>query len=282
MKSRLSVFSLYLLLSALILNGCTTVKIGVGGPGADSNTESRDAIQGSGNLVTEDRPVKHFNHVSLIGVGDVIITQGDEESLTVKADDNLMPYIKTEVENGTLVLDFIDKVKHKNIKPSRPIQYHLSLRTLTGLNVVGVGNINASPLDTDRLDILLTGVGNVTLSSLVTDHLEIILTGVGDIDIDALATQGLAIHLNGTGSVELAGQAEEQSVFLNGMGDYRAAELESRTTSVEVNGVGNAAVWATETLDVRITGPSTVEYYGDPQVTQNISIVGRLVRRDNR
>jgi hypothetical protein len=212
-------------------------------------------------VVTEDRPVSDFNRVSLIGVGDVIITQGEEESLTVRADDNLMQYIKTEVKNGTLILGFSDEVKNKIVRPSEGIKFHLSVKQVAGLDVSGAGDINASSLDADRL--------------------EIVVGGAGDVNIGSLTAEELVVRIRGAGDAELAGKVVEQDVEINGAGDYRAAKLESQTAIVEINSAGNATIWATDTLDVRISGPSTVEYYGDPQVTKNISIVGRLVSLGN-
>ena len=54
------------------------------------------AVRGSGNVVTQERQVSGFDSVALSGVGEVFITQGDKESLTVETDDNLMRYIQTE------------------------------------------------------------------------------------------------------------------------------------------------------------------------------------------
>ena len=61
-------------------------------------------INGSGDIVTESRDVSGFDKVALAGFGDVTIEVGDEESLTVSTDDNIMPYVTTEVKNNTLVL----------------------------------------------------------------------------------------------------------------------------------------------------------------------------------
>ena len=52
--------------------------------------DSGETITGSGNVVTENRPVSGFDGVSHTGIGRVIITQGEEESLTIEADDNIL------------------------------------------------------------------------------------------------------------------------------------------------------------------------------------------------
>ena len=45
-----------------------------------------DVVVGSGTIVTESRPVAAVQRVVLTGEGDVIITQGDEESLTIETE----------------------------------------------------------------------------------------------------------------------------------------------------------------------------------------------------
>jgi hypothetical protein len=278
MKGRLANLGIVVILSALIVSGCGTTKkvtVDVPGvevavdvpnvdaavdvPGVKVAVEMPDVIGGSGNVFTEGRPVSHFNRVSLTGLGEVVITQGEEESLTVKADDNLMPYIKTEVENGTLILGFTDEFKNKRIQPSKRIKFDLSVKDITGLDISGAGYVNVASLDTDRL--------------------EIVVGGVGDVNIRSLTVEELVVHLNGVGNVELAGQVAEQDVEINGFGAYQAAKLESQTTTVKVNGAGSATLWATDTLDVRIPGAGSVTYYGSPDITKKITGVGTIVSR---
>ncbi len=227
-----------------------------------TNAGSRRVVRGSGNVVTEERAVRGFDRVSLTGAGDVIVTQGESEALTVETDDNLMPYLKTEVKNGTLILGFTEEARRVNIRPSKGIKFHLQVKELSGLELLGAGDLKAASLDSDRLEILLAGAG--------------------DVDIAALRAEVLVVHLNGAGNVVLAGQVTEQDIALNGAGDYRAGELESQVVNVRLNGAGNATVWASGTLDARIPGVGQVRYYGDPQVTKGVSLTGRLVRLGER
>jgi hypothetical protein len=264
--------------------------------------ERRETIYGSGNVIAEERPVSGFDRVSLSGIGDVIITQGEEESLTVETDDNLMEYIETRVENGTLVLRFADEVDA--LRPSETILFHLTVKEIVGLSLGGIGDISAPTLDTDRLEIDLGGVGDVSIGSfaaavtsleidlggagdvvidsLVAEEFSIRLGGDGDVDVGSLAAEESVVHINGAGDVKLAGQVVKQAIFLGGAGEHDAARLESQTTIVEAGGAGTVTVWATDSLDVNIGGPSTVAYYGDPTVTKSISRVGHLVHLGRR
>jgi hypothetical protein len=57
-------------------------------------------MTGSGNVITESRDVAGFNEIALGGIGTGIVTQGDEEALTIEAEDNLLPPIGSEVREG--------------------------------------------------------------------------------------------------------------------------------------------------------------------------------------
>jgi len=217
-------------------------------------------IKGSGNVVTEDRDVSGFDSVALLGFGRVIITQGDEESLTVETDDNLMQYIETQVRGGTLELGFTDD--DILLRPSKSIIFRLSVIDLTVL---------AS-----------SGAGKFEIEKLATDRLEVTLSGAGDIKIDSLTATDLVVTVSGAGNVELAGEVETQEVDLNGLGNYNAPDLESQEATVHISGAGGTDIWVHDTLDVTISGAGGVEYYGSPHVTQDISGVGSVTSRGDK
>ena len=209
----------------------------------------------SGHVSLEDRPVSGFHRVTLTSVGQVFIIQGEDESLTVEASDNLIPFIESQVTDGTLTLGLAHETKARHVRPSE-CKYVLTVKTLTGLCLSGMGDIHVAALDTDRLEIRLGGAGNVWVGSL-----------------DA---KELVVWLDGVGNVELAGQVAEQRVAIGGSGTYRAGALRSRATSLRIDGSGDATLWAERTLCVRIPGGGSVKYYGAPEVIETITGVGKL------
>ena len=209
-------------------------------------------LRGSGKLVTETRSVNDFNRVSLSGSGKVIITQGEEESLTIETDDNVIDYIASEVKGGTLTLG---TKSGKSVSPTR-LRFTLSVKDLVGLKVSGSGDITSASLDTDRLEI---GV-----------------SGSGDIQIDSLTAKALKIGISGSGHVELAGKSPTQEVTISGSGNLRAADLQCETAKVTISGSGSATVWATESLNARMSGSGSVKYYGSPTVSSKRSGSGKI------
>ena len=76
------------------------------------------------------------------------------------------------------------------------------------------------------------------------------------------------------GSVDVAGTCTDQTVSLSGAAQLQGLTLEQHTLTVKLSGVGNATVWASESLDAALSGAGVIEYYGDAKVTQKVSGLG--------
>lgn len=217
-------------------------------------------VTGSGNIVSESREVSGFDEVVLAGSGNLTITQGDGEALTVEADDNLMDLIETEVRNGVLYLGF--KSGANIINTSRAVQYQLTVDDLSELTISGSGNVSAE--------------------SLVSDDFSLNVSGSGEAQIDRLTASEISIEISGSGDVDIVGAVEEQSITVSGSGNYRAGDLVSENVTVRISGSGNATVWVAEMLDVVVSGSGNVEYYGTPRVNQQVSGSGNIRSLGNK
>lgn len=195
-----------------------------------------ETVRGSGNVVTEERVVSGFTAVSLQGVGELVIDQTGSESLSITADDNLLPYIETRVRGSKLIISIQDNTLFSN---ATELTYHVTVNSIDSVELDGAGSIQVSDLDNDDWRVNLAGTGNITVS----------------------------------------GQVDKQTVEIDGAGAYTADELTSREATVEQNGAGMVVVQVSEQLDVRIDGLGTVEYIGDPTVTQTINGLGTIRQR---
>lgn len=214
------------------------------------------AVSGSGNVVTETRNVSNFSAVSLDGVGELTVTQGDTEGLTITAEDNLMPLIKTTVENGTLVIAEGNPQTGEIIRPTKPLIFDVKVKNLNAVTLSGAGNLHSPALKTDKFTLTLSGAGSARL--------------------DQLQASDVTTTLSGAGSVDAAGQVSSQKAVLSGLGSYRAGDLKSATAEVQISGAGSAVVWVSDSLTANISGAGSVQYYGTPNVSQNISGAGAI------
>jgi hypothetical protein len=226
-----------------------------------------ELIRGSGDMVTVERAVNDFNRISVMGSGDITISQGEKQSLVVTLDDNLLEYLQTKVESGTLILGFDpERARRKDLRPSKPIEFEITLPDLSGIAIYGSADVKSKGLDLDRFSIDIYGSGDVQVDQMQCSRLSMNVMGVGDIQIDDLEAQYLEVSIPGKGTVRLVGLVEEQDVNLPGLGNYLAGKLQSQIAYVSIPGMGDATVWVTDELYADILGSGDIEYFGDPQV----------------
>lgn len=95
----------------------------------NANLNLGKGIDGSGNIITEKRSINEiFDKISSSSGVTVIVEQGSPTDVEVETDDNLMQYVITKVENGTLVV----KVEG-NINSMSSIDVRVRMSSISGL-----------------------------------------------------------------------------------------------------------------------------------------------------
>lgn len=213
-------------------------------------------VIGSGHVVRQTRAVSAFSEVSLEGSGSLTIEQTGTESLTIEAEDNVLPHITSSVEGDRLVLAENAGVFVGIFLPRAPIHYILTVKHLTAIDV--------------------SGSGEVTMTRLNTSDLHLDISGSGSLTLDTLAATALDATISGSGDISVAGQIQRQGVTVSGSGSYRASDLASATAQVEVSGSGDVHVRVSNSLIARVSGSGNITYLGNPQVTSNVSGSGSV------
>jgi len=240
--------------------------------GSDSNQ-----VRGSGKIVTKNVEVSDFDRVMLANTGDVYIEQGEMESLTIEADDNILPLLDTTVTGAKLVLD---SKPNQNLDPSQAIVYRLTVKDLNGIELNGSGNFYVKTVQSKDMKISVNGSGDVEMKALDSDSLSINLNGSGNIRIEKIATKKIESDVMGSGDITLEGKADTQTVSVNGSGNYLAGDLETDSADIRVPGSADITVWVQDHLKIYMNGSGNVRYYGKPTVDQsgggsgNISSLG--------
>lgn len=213
-------------------------------------------LEGSGNVITESRDIEGVNAVSLSLQGELHVRRADEESLSVTADDNLLPCIATEVSDRRLEIRESKECAGRSFRPTAPIRYELTVRDLGGIAVSGSGTVHADTIVCGEMGIALSGSGGVVIRSLEAGKIDVAISGSGDVTVE--------------------GAAKTQSVAVSGSGSYGGGTLRTETTAVAVSGSGDVTVWVEGGLDVGVSGSGSVSYYGDPAVEQRVSGSGTV------
>jgi hypothetical protein len=216
-------------------------------------------IRGSGAVIEEEREVSDFDSIQMTGLGNVYVELGDEETLTIEAEDNLLKYLKSKVKGRALEIGTKDNV---NLHPQEPINFFLTVKELDSIEI--------------------SGSGDVRLPDWRAGSFSIVVSGSGDVRIDSLSANWLDVEISGSGHVDVSdGQVEKQNIEISGSGDYRARDLECSRAEVHVSGSGEATLWALDELELDISGSGDVYYVGDPHIEKEVSGSGDIERLED-
>ena len=222
------------------------------------------SFPGSGGAVlAEQRALPAFSRIAVAGFAEVMLVQGNAETVSVEAAAKHARRVRTEVKDGTLtIVNDQSRRWWSNFfgGGARPARVIVTFRALDAISAAGAVKLHADQLKSDRLAVSASGATSLKISGLDTKE--------------------LTIDGSGAMKVELSGRAVAQTVTISGAGDYRAADLASEDATVTVSGAGRVVVRVEKTLGIGLSGAASVEYLGNPKVTQQISGAGRVKRRD--
>jgi hypothetical protein len=199
-------------------------------------------VRGSGVVQTESRDVSGFSEVWLSGSGEVRVDVGPAESLTVEAEDNILPLLETRVSGRRLTLGTKPNV---NPSPTRPIRYVVTTKDLTAIGVSGSGKFFVTGVDTRRLSAEISGSGSAKLSGRA-DEVSLDVSGSGDYDAAGLACRTADVHISGSGSA-VVNAKDRVSAHVSGSGSVRY--LGSPAVDQHVSGSGAVTPAPTAGLD---------------------------------
>lgn len=210
-------------------------------------------VVGSGIVKSETRVLSGFSGVSLGIPAKLTVVQNGTESITLTADDNILPLISTDIVGGVLKIRWTEKSLNLSIKNLR---ITVNLKDVNSLAVEGSGDILADGLRFAELRAAIGGSGDIQLRNLAGDKVKASVAGSGD--------------------VLLTGNVTVFEASIAGSGDIKAERLTAKTVSVSVAGSGNAVVSASDTLKVSVAGSGDVRHYGTARVSSSIAGSGSV------
>ncbi len=211
-----------------------------------TTTFAKRDIRGNGNVKKETRTVSSFDAIDVSSAFDIYLTQGNNESLEIEADDNLLDVIITEVRGGVLKI----YVK-ENIRNSKTMKAYISFKMLSSIELSGACD--------------LIGQNNFKF-----DNLDIEVSGASDIEMNMTAAK-VYLDLSGASDIEFAGSANTMVIDASGATDLHALDFEVKECSIDASGASTIRVFVTEDLSVDASGASTVRYKGKPGIQMDVS-----------
>ena len=254
------------------------------------SSDSKDAIVPSKNYITQKVKVDNFEGISTSSSIDVKYTQTNGSTdVEVYAPDNLMEYVKLEVEGGMLKIFFYSEETGKgiNIKGKHDTEVRISAPAVRALRAsssgdiflmnglqceeevslsasssgdIKGGNILCKALETEASSSGDIELENVECTSLITEA-----SSAGDISINDVKAETVNVQASSSGDVSLAGVCRSAKFESSSAGDIEADGLKAEHVIAKASSAGDITCHATESLEVSISSAGNVSYKGDPK-----------------
>ena len=186
-------------------------------------------VRGSGNQATENRKVEDFTRIKISGGFKIVLKQDSSLSVKITADDNLLKYIKTEVEGYKLHI-----YTRKNMCNTGEMTVYIGVRNLEEINASGAVDVETDgKLQTQDFRIKLSGATRLTM----------------DMNAANVTTSG-----SGATELHLKGQASSHDIDLSGSGKVYALDFVVGNCNIQTSGVGHSEVNVLHSLSVHSSG----------------------------
>lgn len=148
---------------------------------------------GSGEVVTQEMDLTGFDKLDIRQGFNVEVSQGDEFSVLVRVNENLVEYLQVEVLGDTLKIG----LEQNRVYANTTLQAEVTMPTLTGLDVSGGTDVTVSGTGED-IAVDASGGSDADLASFQ----------VVDANIDASGGSDVTVNASGTLNVDASGGSQ--------------------------------------------------------------------------
>ncbi len=257
----------------------------------------------SSKIVKENREVSQFSAITASGGWDVIVRQGNRQSVSIEVSEGILDRAVIEVKNGTLHIYNKSRNLPFSWKNLRNVTQKAYV-TVTDLKEItasgGVDIVFETPLKTNDFSVKMSGgtdlekltlscnnfTGNFSGGSdaeirfLAAQNIKVTASGGSDVNLFDIDTRHSQITASGGSDVNLTGKTEEFIVSASGGCDLSASRFQARDCTADVSGAADASIRVTDRLNINVSGASDVVCYGNPrQVDKNVNKSSSLSMR---
>lgn len=211
-------------------------------------------ITGDGKITAIQKTLAPFTRIKATGIGEIVVSKGTSHELNIKAESNILPYLKTEVKDDTLHIGIEEDV---SLNSKEPITFFVSATDINYVRLYGANN--------------LTFVKNTKF-----DKLELRADGAHLIEGKQLKAKELSVSIFGNITMELDGEVDILKIESQGTSSLNLEELKTKEAYIESQGVENIELNVQDFLKVRTLGVSNVTYKGNPKVKSWMSFTSSL------
>lgn len=194
---------------------------------------------------TQNRNVKDFNAIKVSTGIDLYLSMGNEESVKIVADDEIIDDIKTEVKDGTLHIYMKQRNNWFNWNINKTRKAYVSVKELVALNASSGSDVETeNTLEGDELEVKASSGSDVKLS---------------------LNVKKFSIDTSSGSDAKLSGKVKYLTAEASSGSDINASDLESVFCQAKASSGSDISLTVTEEIQARASSGGDIVYYGNPK-----------------
>lgn len=212
-------------------------------------------IKGSGNVQSEERNITSFNEIEVSRGIRVFLAQGDYKALVVKADDNLLPYLKTVREGNTLKIRLSEDIEVKNYTEMSVYVTAPQMEELEATTAASIEGV--TPWKADKIELKATTSANIRL------------------DLTAISIEA---DLSTAANITLKGSTDRLKADLTTSAVLKADGLTARFADLKASTGSSIDVQVKEQIEYHLSTGASLSFEGDPSITNSTTSTGGSVK----
>ena len=206
---------------------------------------SFSVMRGNRSYTSETRKLNQFNGIDFSGIGNFTIKKGNDYSIKITTDSNLIERFETNVSMGILGIRWMG--------PAMPTKVEAEIIIPEIKSITSSGTCNVILLDSwAGEEFEYNGSG----TSIFT----------GELDYTSAK-----ITCSGTVKNNLSGRIENLKIIVSGAVKINAEDLETEVVSIQASGACDLTLNVQEELKARASGAVKIYYVGNPALSLETS-----------
>ena len=224
-------------------------------------------VRGSGPIVERAYPLEGFDRVEVSSAIEFEITHG-AYSINVTGYENLIERLEIDRSGQTLKIGLRPGSYFRN-----NVRAIIAMPALNKLLVSGACRGSAKGVSSvDDFDLEVSGASRVEVDIEATST-AVEVSGASRLTGELLVAQNSSLVVSGASRCELTGLTYDMNLDLSGASRATLSEFQAANADVNISGASQAIINVIDTLDVDLSGASSLEYAGDPTLGR-VSITG--------
>ncbi len=181
--------------------------------------------------------VDSFSQLQIQGGGHAIITIGSPAAVSISGSDAEIANLQVQVWFNTLEIDPEDDDASST---GADLVYHITVPSLTQIELEGSVTAEVDGLTTDSLEVSLDDSASLQISNLAVGRLE--------------------VQLEGSSSATVSGKADSQQIENEDSSSYDALQLDTNSAEIVGQGSSHSKIRFMDSLSGQIEDSSVVDY----------------------